>query len=68
MDIERLRNLAASYRTRAKLTENEHLCGYEADMASYLESVVAWIEARQGEGSKSTTAPPKSKRETPSEC
>ena len=37
MDTGRLRDLAASYRSRAKSNDNELVCKYEADMACYLE-------------------------------
>ncbi len=58
MDTARLRDLAASYRSRAEASDHELARNYENDMAAYLESVVAWIEARQGEGAgKANTAP-----------
>jgi hypothetical protein len=47
MDTERLRNLAASYRLRASKTDNEAVRIYENDMACYLDSVAAWVEARR---------------------
>jgi hypothetical protein len=48
MDTERLRNLAASYRSRANVTDIGSVRNYYSEMESYLESVVAWIEARRG--------------------
>ncbi len=58
MDTARLRDLAASYRSRAEASNHELARNYENDMAAYLESVVAWIEARQAEGAgEANTAP-----------
>jgi len=59
MDTENLRNLAASYRSRANVAEIGLVRSYESEMASYLESVAAWIEERQGKrAAKSVTPPP----------
>jgi len=60
MDTGRLRDLAASYKSRAKSTENELVRKYQGDMACYLESVIAWIEARcRQEAPETIPAPPK---------
>ncbi len=48
MDTKRLRDLAASYRSRANGSGHELARNYENDMADYLESVATWIEARRG--------------------
>jgi len=51
---------SASYRARAKATENEPVRNYENDMACYLESVIAWIEARRvDEASQTISVSPK---------
>jgi len=49
MDTERLRNLAASYKSRASVSDIDSVRNYYSEMASYLESVVAWIEARRSQ-------------------
>jgi hypothetical protein len=60
MDLERLRGLAATYRSRADAVDNELVRNYENDTACYIESVIAWIEARIGrEVSNSDSMPSK---------
>ena len=58
MDTERLRNLAASYRLRANKADNEAVRIYENDMACYLDSVAAWVEARRNEETRDSEAAP----------
>jgi len=49
-DTRKLRDLAASYRLRCSERESDLIGRYNLDMASYLDSIVAIVEAAAGLG------------------
>ena len=55
-DTQKLRDLAASYRLRCSEGESDLVARYNLDMARYLDSIVATVEAadaRAGYGTSS---------------
>ena len=49
VDTRRLRDLAASYRSRGDIEGNEALARYNLDMAKYLDSISSIVEAGAAE-------------------